>query len=393
MRYKIIIAGLIFIMTRSVIAQNNIDLILADIAKNNKSIKANNQYWEAKKLLYKTGLAPYNPKIEYEYMPGSPASAGTQTDIFILQQFDFPTAYIKKNQVAKEQIIQSEFQVISYRQTILLSAKQYCIDLIYYNKMQEELNKRLQNAAIVHDFYQLKFTNGDANILDVNKAKLQLIDIKNEVRLNQSKINQLIQKLTELNGGMAIVFTETSYPLTPVLPDFKTLENEIEENDPDLKSIHQQNEIDKKKVALSKAMSLPKLEAGYRSQELLGQTLQGIHLGLTIPLWQNKNSVKHQKAHLFYNDLQIEEHGNEHYYEIQQLYEKYENLNIAITEYQKIIIAVSNVELLDKALELGEISAIQYFMEVNYFNHSFDNYLFLEKEFHQVIAALYKYKL
>lgn len=394
MRYKDIIAScLVVIITTSLNAQNKIDLVLTDIAKNNKSIVANNQYWEAKKLLYKTGLTPSNPKIEYEYLAGSPTGTGNQTDLFILQAFDFPTAYIKRNQVAKQQIVQSEFQVIGYRQNILLKAKQHCIDLIYHNKKQAKLNKRLQNAEKLHANYQQKLANGDANLLDVNKVKLQLLDLQNEIRLNTSSINQNIQKLTELNGGAAIIFTETIYPITDALPDFKTLEDAIEANDPNLKSIHQQNEIDRKKVGLSKAMALPKLEAGYRSQKLLGQTLQGIHVGITIPLWESKNSVKHQKAHLLYNDLQVEEHNNEHHYEIQQLYEKYENLNLAITEYQKLLASVNNSELLDKALKLGEISSIQYFMELNYFYASYDNYLTLEKEYHQVIAELYKYQL
>ena len=74
--------------------------------------------------------------------------------------------------------------------------------------------------------------------------------------------------------------------------DIKQLEKSIEENDPNLKTIHQQNEIDQKKVELSRAMSLPKLEGGYRMQKILGQTFKGIYAGITIPLWESKNSVK-----------------------------------------------------------------------------------------------------
>ena len=140
-------------------------------------------------------------------------------------------------------------------------------------------------------------------------------------------------------------------------------------------------------------MALPKLEGGYRSQEFAGQTIQGIHLGITIPLWENKNKVKHQKAHLRFNDLQVEEHQNEHHNEIQQLYEKYSSLNLAIEEYQKLMASVNNNELLNKALELGEISSLQYFMEINYYYDSYDNFLSLESDYYQVIAELNKYQL
>ena len=374
-------------------SQNSIDLVLANVAKNNKSILANQQYWDAKKLLYKTGLNPSNPKFEYEYLAGSGATGGDQVDYYVVQSFDFPTAYIKKNQVANRQIAQSNFQRAAFRQDILLKAKEYCVQLIYLNKRQLELTKRVESSSQVMKSYQAKLDQGEGNLLDLNKAKLQLLSLENELRLNQSNINQFNQKLTEMNGGTEIIFNEVLYPLFPTIPDFKTLQSTIEANDPNLKSIHQQNEIDKKKLELSRAMALPKIEGGYRSQEFAGQKIQGIHLGVTIPLWENKNKVKHQKAHLGFNDLKVEEHHNEHHNEIQQLYEKYTSLNTTIQEYEKLIGTVNNAILLTKAMELGEISAIQYYMELNYFYDSYDSYLQLQRDYYQVIAELYKYEL
>lgn len=391
MRTLLLIYITLFTITAK--AQNKIELILTDIEKNNKAMQANKQYWEAKKLQFKSGINPSNPKLEYEFLTGSPSTAGNQTDILVVQSFDFPTAYSKKNQVANQQIIQSDFYVEAYRQNILMAAKEYCLELTYLNKKQTELVKRVDNAKKLQQQYQLKLELGDANSLDANKATLNLINLQNELRLTTSEINQYTQRLTELNGGTPVEYNETTYPISPLIPTFEALEKSIEENDPNLKSIHQQNEIDQKKVELSRAMFLPKLEGGYRLQKILGQTFKGVYAGITIPLWESKNSVKHQKAHLLYNNIQVEEHHNEHYYEIKQLYEKYENLNIAITEYQNFQASINNIELLNKALALGEISSISYFMEINYFYDSFDNYLFLEKELNITIAKLLKYQL
>lgn len=390
MKNILYISFFLLLATASIKAQNTLENVLSDIAKNNKSIIANQQYWEAKKLSYKTGINPENPKFEYEYLAGN---NGNQIDYYVVQAFDFPTSYIKKTQVANRQIAQSDFEAAAYKQEVLLEAKQFCLKLIYLNKKQEELTKRVRNASSISDSYQKKMDAGDANILDLNKAKIEQLNVQNELRLNQSEINQYNQKLEELNGGTTINFSETNYPLTVTLPDYETLEKAIEENDPNLKSIHQQNEIDQKKLELTKAMSLPKFEGGYRSQEFAGQTIKGIHLGITIPLWENKNKVKHQKSHLLFNDLQVEEHQNEHHNEIQQLYEKYTNLNLAIEAYQKLMATVNNNELLNKALELGEISSLHYFMEINYYYDSYDNYLNLESDYYQVIAELNKYQL
>ena len=135
MIYKIITTFcLLMLIITSIKAQGNIDNVLLEIKKNNKSIKVNQQYVEAKKLQYKTGLTLKNPSIEYEYLNGSPANAGDQTDFLVVQSFDFPTAYSKKKQVAELQIEQTNFQLTAIRQTILLEAKKTCLELVYYYK-------------------------------------------------------------------------------------------------------------------------------------------------------------------------------------------------------------------------------------------------------------------
>lgn len=386
-------AFICLLITTSIKSQNTIDSLLTEIEKNNKSLKASVQYWEAMKVSYKIGLNPSNPKVEYEYLNGSPATAGNQTDLFIIQEFDFPTSYMKKKQVAKEQTAKIDFEQQAFRQDLLLKAKQYCLELIYLNKKRVELNNRLLNAQNIYAHFKLKLDNGDANILDVNKANLQLINLQNEVRITLSEINQYNQKLTELNGGVEVVFDTVDYPLSAELTDFKTLEETIEKNDPILKSYQQEKEITKKKMELSRAMTYPKIEGGYHAQKILGQSFQGVHLGITIPLWEGKNSVKYQKEQLFFSELMVENHSTEHFYEIKQLYEKYLSLKITLQEYQSILSSLTNNILLEKSLNIGEISSIQYFMELNYFYDSYDDYLKIEKDYYFTISELSKYEL
>jgi outer membrane protein, heavy metal efflux system len=382
----------LFFITNSK-AQENIDKVLLEIAKNNKSINANNQFLEVSKLKYKTGLTLENPKVEYEYLNGSSDEASNQKEFYIVQSFDFPTVYLKKRDISEKQIAQTHFKSTAYKQEILIQAKQYCIELIYLNKKQVELKARFLSVDKLHKSYQKKLKNGDASILDLNKAKLQLLSIENEVRKNASLINQFNQKLQEMNGGNPIRFSGIRYALISDVPDFQSLINTLKVQDPVLKSFLKQQEINLKQVELSKALALPKMEAGYRSQELLGQKLQGVHVGITLPLWENKNNVKHQKAAVIYSELEVDRHQTAYYSQMRQLYTKYERLSSSLEDYKQLFATSKNKDLLDKALKLGAISTIEYFMEISYFYSSIDNYLQLEKEYHQVIASLYKYQL
>ncbi len=320
------------ILAIKVNGQASIDSVLANIARNNKTIIANTKYWEAKTLEYQTGLTPYNPKVDYDYLIGTPSNAGNQTEFAITQTFDFPTVYARKKQLSNEQIKQAEFQLNANRQEILLEAKLICLELIYRNKLNSELTIRKQNTEKWLTAFQTSLEKGQGNIMDVNKAKLQLIEINAAFQENLSISNQLNQKLTELNGGIPIQFSDTAFASYALIPDFETLEQEIEAKDPVRKYLEQEKVIGQNEVNLSKSLTLPKFDAGYRYQTILGQQFNGVHLGLTIPLWENKNTVKTQQAELFLNEANLQDHINEHYYDIKQKYERMTNLKITLDD-------------------------------------------------------------
>ena len=326
-------------------------------------------------------------------MIGTPSNAGNQTDFAITQSFDFPTVYARKKQLSNEQIKQAEFQLNANRQEVLLEAKIICIELIYRNKFNSELTTRKQNTEKWLTAFQKSLEKGQGNIMDVNKAKLQLIEINASFQENLSISNQLNQKLTELNGGVPIQFSDTAYSSFEFISDFETLEQEIEANDPVRKYLEQEKVIGQNEVSLSKSLTLPKIETGYHYQSILGQRFNGVHFGLTIPLWENKNIVKTQQAELILNEANLQDHINEHYYDIKQKYERMTNLKITLDEYQTLFSSLNNVELLDKSLSLGQISTIEYFMEMTYYYEALKNYLKTEMEYNKVVAELYKYQL
>jgi outer membrane protein, heavy metal efflux system len=390
-RFKI--AALCMWISLQVFAQNNIDNVLTSVAKNNQALIANQQQLEAKKLQFNTGIYLNNPFLEYDYMYGSPETAGNQTDFSIAQPFDFPTVYTKRKQIAVQQVAQIDFQAAAFRQDILLDAKETCIQLIYLNKRKKELSKRLKNIESLYNSYKTKLEKGDASALDVNRIKLQLINTQTDLQLIQGEINQANHKLTQLNGGNSLSFTDTVYSSIPEIPDFKTLESTIETGDPRLKYLEKQKEIFNKEIQLSKALWLPKFEAGYHYQAILGQKFSGAHIGLAIPLWEKKNTVKYQKSQAIAGDLQIQEHRTEHYYYIQQLYEKYQQLKVSLEEYQKMLVDFNSIALLDKALALGQISLIEYSLEISNYYEAYNKFMLLEREFHSSVAQLYKFTL
>jgi outer membrane protein TolC len=225
---KLISYLIIFFQSVTVNGQTDMDRVLKEVEVNNKSIQANQKYWEARREEFKAGLTPNDPQIEYDYLFGSPAGAGNQKDLSITQRLDFPTVYKKKRELAGQQIAQTEIQKQVHRQDVLLQAKLIALQIIYLNKRSAELSRRLARTKELVQDYEKKLDKGEVIVLEVNKAKLQLLNITNETALNNNEILGATTKLTELNGGLPLFIRDTTYPDIPGMPDFETLDSIIE---------------------------------------------------------------------------------------------------------------------------------------------------------------------
>jgi outer membrane protein, heavy metal efflux system len=375
------------------IAQTDFKGVLKSVEANNKSIQSNRKYGEARRAEFKTGLSLYDPQIEYDYLFGSPVGAGNQKDFSVTQRLDFPTAYKRKKRVSNEQIAQTELQQQVYRQDILLEAKLLAVQIIYYNKKAAELNRRLTSTKKLVDDYQKKLEKGDVIILDVNKAKLQLLTIKNELALNQNERLVTNTRLSELNGGQILDIRDTTYPASPVIPSFEELDSTIEANDPIIKVYEQEIRIQEENISLQKSLRLPKIEAGYHSQGILGQSYKGAHAGITIPLWENKNRVEAAQANLDYATSNTQTHISGHRLENKRYYDQLAVRETAMEEYITLLSTLNNTPLLDKALRLGQITILQYYQEENFYFSAYDKYLQMEWEYQQAVARLFKYQL
>lgn len=374
-------------------AQSGVDSVLQQVEANNKFLKSNKKYGEAKAAEFKTGLTPYDPQVEYDYLFGSPVAAGNQRDFSVTQRFDFPSVYKRKRELSGLQINQTQLQQKVYRQDILLEAKLLTLQIIHLNKKGLELSRRQANTQQLVSDFQKKLDKGDAIILDVNKARLQLLNITNELALNRNQIEVATTKLTELNGGQPIQVTDTLYPALPALPEFEELDSLIEAADPILKVYLQEKDIMQKQISVQKAMNLPKFEAGYHAQGILGQSYKGIHAGIIIPLWENKNKLKAAQANLDYATENIQAHVTEHRYENKAYYDLVAVRLKAMQEYKALLATLNNTPLLNKALRLGQITIIQYFYDESFYFSALDKYLEMEWEYQQAVARLFKFRL
>lgn len=373
-------------------SQNAREKILIGIEKNNTTLAALRKSTEAEKISNKTGLYLQNPEVAFNYLWGSPVTVGSRTDISVLQTFDFPTAYGVRKDMAGQRDIQAELEYLRQYRIILTKARQYVTELTYLNARKSESEKRVSHAREIADAYKTRFDAGDANILEMNKAQINLLNRTKEFESIEIGRKFVLAELTGLNGGIPVDFQELQYAGSPLAPDFDQWYGQMEATNPLLGWLRQEVAISQNRVKLNKAMALPKMQAGYMSEKVVGLKYQGVTLGMTIPLWENKNQVKFAKAKV----LAVQEMETDVkvilYNQLKGLYAKADGLRNNLADYRLQLERFSSTSLLRKALEKGEISLAEYIFELSQFYEGIDNLLALERDLNVTLVELYQYQ-
>lgn len=389
---KKIIISIIMLLTVEAAFSQTYEQVMSAIEQNNTTLKSLRAQADAQKLECRKDIHLDNPEVEFGYLWGSPADIGNRVDLNVTQSFDFPTTYYFKRKIAEGQGAQADLEFSVQRRKVLLEAAEQWTNLVYFNKLDKEYAFQLENAESLMAAYQRMFDAGEVGILELNKAKLNLLTVRKDYENNQIERTAALAELVRLNGGNAVVVSDVDYPAYVIPSEFSTWYASVENANPMLQSIELQQEINRYQVQLSKSLWAPKFTVGYNSERVLGTTLQGVGVGLSLPLWQNRYAVKSAKAELL--ALQSAEvDAKSHYASTMKIkYEQAVRLQKLYADYQEIFATVNSDALLTKALENGQITLIEYLMERSVYREALRQALESERDMHLAICELRAYE-
>lgn len=375
-------------------AQTSVEEVLRSVETNNKELQASRQMVTAQKLEAKLDNNLPDPSVTYSHLYGNKEGMGFTGELIASQSFDFPSLYRQRSKLARQKGESYDRQCEEIRQQILLQAKEACLDLIFLNQQKSLLEVRRKNAEQLAALYRQRLEQGDANILETNKIELELLNVRNEARMNETARVNKQRELEMLNGGIVVRLTDTVYEAVEPPLSFADLRDEILGNDRRLLSLQSAKAVSSRQISVNKTMGLPSFELGYRMNPSSGgERFNGFLVGISIPLFSNRNNVKQAKAQSLYTDLQLESMTTVVENELLQLYNRSVALKTSIDEYGKALKKQNNLSLLNKAIQAGQISMIEYFVDVTTIYQSIQNQMQLQNEYQKVMAQLYKFKL
>ena len=370
----------------------SIDQVLQSIEQNNKELQSQTQLLKAQKMENRTANNLPDPTVSYSSFYKNGAGPGHGTEFVASQGFDFPTQYITRNRQADlaNEAIDKQQQAV--RRDILLKAKLLCLDMILLNQEKALMDIRKLNADELEALYNQRLEAGDANILEVNKIKMERMNVQTEVAQNHAAHRSALQSLLAMNGNMPLEFADTQYPEVKPILDFMTLRDEVMASDLDLQAMSFATQAAEKQVSVDKQNWLPKLQAGFRRNTDSEMSMNGFVVGGSIPLFSNRKKVQIAKAQaigaqLMQEDAKLQVENN-----LMALYNEMKQLKEAMDTYD-VPLMHRSLDLLKLALKEGQISLIEYFVEAESVYKNLQARMQLENRYQKVMATIYKNEL
>lgn len=369
---------------------HGIDRILRGIETNNKELQANAQLIASQKLTARSDNNLADPTLSYAHLWGNKDKNNTIGELVVSQAFDFPTLYASRAQLNRLRSTAFDGQQKRMRQDILLQAKELCLDIIWLKQQKEVLSERRSNAEELSKVYARRLATGDANRLETNKINLELLNVKTEAAMNETALRNKLEALTALNGNQPLAVELATYPSVTLPADYEALRREALATDPTLQTLASESLVARKQVAVNKQNWLPQLELGYRRNTESGEPFNGVVVGFSFPLFQNRNKVKAARAQSLNIDLLKENTATQVSSELTQAYTEAKSLYASMEEYRKTFESQQDLSLLKQALAGGQINMIEYFVELSVVYQSRQNYLLLENQYQKAVARIYK---
>ena len=344
------------------------------VESNNLTLKAGRQQLEADQMENRLGLAPDDPEVEFAYLWGSGAAEGDRIDVSVTQSFDFPTTYVYRSRIANLQNEQLDLEYQHQRKALLMEVGSLYYEILYQNVRIEDMEHCLKFLSDVSEVYKRKLDAGSINIFEYNKVRLAELNLGQEKSHAEAEREAMLLEMKRLNGGVPIEITETEFPEMPVPADFEVWYSEVSQKYPSLLLIDKKLEETKQQEKLQKSLWAPRFLAGYMREQVPSETFQGVKVGVSVPLWHNVNAVKQTKLRNSALTLLATDEQARAYNELKSHYLMLVDLQKQIAEYHRLLETVDAVQLLNTALESGQISMVEYLFESSVYHESHERF-------------------
>lgn len=363
-------------------ATQTTDSLLSVIERNNSTLAALRLDTDAEKLANRTETYLANPEVGLAYLWGNPSAIGRRQDYSISQPLDIATLSGSRSRLADRKDDAAEWKYLSERKAILTEARRLIVDAIYYNAVLAEQRRRADIADRLVTAQRRSLDAGNSNKLDYNNLRLSASTLHADIMQTEAERDAVLADLTRLNGGNAVTITTTTYDDDDLPPSFDEWYAVASQTDPVLASMRSAIDVSRQQLTVTQQQNMPSLSVGYMGEKTAGELYHGISLGISVPLWGNRSRVRQARAAIAAAEQRDADARQQYYSTLQIQYQRTVALRHTADALRQALSESDNTLLLQKSLAAGEISVIDYLLQLSQYYDAIDKYLAAEHEYH-----------
>jgi outer membrane protein TolC len=162
----------------------------------------------------------------------------------------------------------------------------------------------------------------------------------------------------------------------------------MEQRNPMLVYAYKETELNRYRIKVAKKANLPRFSVGYLMENVVGERYQGVTLGISVPLWRNSQRLEYAKTEAEASEMHATNARKEFYEGFHALYQQAEELQQVLLDYHDAVKLYNNAELLVKALDLGEISLMDYLVQMKFYYNMVAKVLEVERDYELIYTDL-----
>lgn len=346
------------------LAAEPFDNIIAEITTNNPALAA-----ERAALIADITERSAENKLEateigFDHTWATDKNAGTKMSVSVAQGFDWPGTYAARSNALRSSRDYAAKRVEASRRNLERSARNCILQVIDANLRCRLLNMVVCKLDSVSTRIETLLEMREATALDYRKATLSLIAAKQaHIEAEQARTDAL-NSLAALNGGTlpANVADLAEYPAAQLLP----LSDYLSLGSYDAEATRAEAAIGLLDAKSANMGLYPGFSLGYVFQREGGMSFNGFSLGIRLPKYSAKTEANAARMLADARQLQAQAEESARNSEITSAYRAAQNSAKLINEYSN---ALGNdyLQLLQKSLNGGQITYLDYFTELNFY--------------------------
>lgn len=374
-------------------SMESIDSVLAAVERNNLELRALQQNNEASRLeiqsqnnLQQDISVSYSPFFTRGY------DGVSSSELVVSMGFDFPSQYVSRGKSGKLQTQALDMQYALQRRDILLQAQLLCLDLVRLNQEKELLDTRMANADELLALMEKRFAEGGANIIEVNKVKMERMNVRTLAAQNEAARQNALQSLRAMNGNIPVELLAAEYPAASDIVDYDEFYAEVMATDAGILSAEASVDAAAQEIKVNRQNWLPKFEVGYRRNTAMTEASHGFLVGASLPIFSSRNKTKIAEARHTAAQSELENARLQAETQLQSRYNELQQIRSAVQIYD-VPLMHSTLDALKSAVLAGQMSVIDYYVEADNVYGNLSTYLSLENQYRKLLAEAYRNRL